>query len=100
MADTYTIKSGKAYIAKDPDATLDYPFDWSAWLADIEDEYASHEIVVDEGLTLVSSSYADGVITPFVSGGTLSQKHAVTCRITTVGGRIDDRTIYLDIKDR
>ena len=50
---------------KDPDAKLDYPFDWRAktnghgdsdWLAPSE-MIVSYVITVDDGLTLLSSSH-------------------------------------------
>ena len=85
---------------KDPDATIDLPLDWSEWLADISDTHASHSIAVTGGLVVDSSSYAAGIITVWVSGGTVGATATVRCRIVTTGGRTDDRTWYLKIKER
>jgi hypothetical protein len=85
---------------KDPNAVLDFPISFAAWLADIADTYASHTVVVTGGLTLVSSSQAGGVITPILSGGTLKATASFTIHITTTGGRQDDRTFYLKIVGR
>ena len=77
---------------KDPDAVLDYPVDFSEWLADISDTYASHTILVSAGLTLDSSSESGGIITPILSGGVVGTTETFTVRITTTGGRTYDRT--------
>lgn len=81
----------------DPDATLDWAFDWSAWLADGE-TITSHETVPD-GVTVDSSSESAGVVTVWVSGGQLGSAR-VTCRITTSAGRVDDRTRMLYVRER
>ena len=85
---------------KDPDAVLDYPVDFSAWLLDISDTYASHSIIVSDGLTVDSSSESGGVITPILSGGVVGATEHFTVRITTTAGRTDDRTFYLKIVER
>lgn len=85
---------------KDPNAVLDYPISFATWLADISDTYASHTVIVTGGLTCNSSSQAAGVITPILSGGTVGQTATFTIRITTTGGRTDDRTFYLKIQER
>lgn len=88
-------------IVKDPQAVLDYSWDWSAWLAGIGDTYASHTIFQETGgPTTVGSAQTAGIISAFISGGVPDAKHRVTCRIVTVGGRTDDRSIFLKIKDR
>ena len=86
---------------KDPDARLDYPFNWAQWLP-FGDVLASAEYVVDPGLTLSSfppPSLSDTVATPFLEGGTVGQTYEVVCRITTAEGRIEDSTIAIYIAD-
>lgn len=85
---------------KDPNAVLDYPVDFSAWLADITDTYDSHTVTCTGGLVCNSSSESAGVITPLLSAGTLGETATFTIRITTTAGRIDDRTFYLKIQER
>jgi len=85
---------------KDPDATLDYTFNWLPWLAPISDTITDVEWVPDEALTVESSSNTTARATAFVSGGTAGETLRLTCRITTAGGRIDDRTIILKIVNR
>lgn len=87
---------------KDPNSTIDIPFDWRKYLADITDTVVSHEIVLDAGLTDEGSQTIDGITTVFISGGTVPGKLPVTCRITTAStpARKEDRTIYLLIEER
>ena len=88
---------------KDPNAILDYPISFAAWLTDIGDTYASHTILTSAGtggLTCDSSSQSTGIITPILSGGVVGETAWFTIRIVTTGGRTDDRTFYLKIKER
>lgn len=79
----------------DPDATLDYEWDWTGWLG--TDTIATAEIILPTGddmtLTATVPVVADGIVTTWLSGATLGMSYRVTCRITTVAGRTDDRTI-------
>jgi len=104
MTDTFVISgagsSVKATILKDPDAVLDYTFDWTAWLAGIADTLASQQMVVDTGITLNSSSIDGSKVIAWLSGGTAGTTYRVTCRVVTAGGRTDDRSIYIKIVER
>lgn len=101
MVDTYTIStSGKATITKDPQAKLDYIWDWTAWLADIGDTIISQLVTLDSGITLVSSGLVGATVVAFISGGTVGTTYRATCRITTNGGRIDERSIFIKIVER
>ena len=83
---------------KDPHATLDYGVDWATWLG--ADTIASVTWVVPAGLTLVSQSNTTTVAYVWLSGGTAGTTYQVVCRVTTAGGRIDDRTLELICKER
>lgn len=87
---------------KDPNATLDYTFDWGPWLAPLGDAISTVEWVADTGLTVVSSSHTTTTATAVVSGGIAGTEMNLTCRITTTGPpvRTDDRTIVLTIVNR
>lgn len=90
---------------KDPEAVLDYAFDWTAWLADSE-TITDYQVAVpaDSGLTLGTSSYAPsltgGVVTCWLSGGTIGKSARVTCHIVTDAGREDDRSITIRVYER
>ncbi len=87
---------------KDPDATLDYEFDWAAWLDVVGDSIASVEFVLSSGLTLVSQSNTASTATAYVSGGEDGEEETLTCRITTSSTppRVDDRSVTLWIVER
>ena len=85
-------------FVKDPDAVLDYSFSWVDWLAEGETIVAFE--VTPAGVTLDSASHDAGVVTAWVSGGTLRTPASLTCRITTSQGRVDDRTITLRVRER
>jgi hypothetical protein len=86
---------------KDPNATLDFGFDWSQWL----DE--SETIV---GFTITTSpcgiineydtSTTAGSVIVWLSSGSIGQRYSVACLIETSASRIDERTIKIDVKDR
>lgn len=91
---------------KDPDATIDITFDWSAWLNDISADPNNPVTISDVTFTVngVSSvgSFSNGTqVTVFVSGGTPGSAATVACLITTLTtpSRTDERTIYLDIAE-
>lgn len=89
-----------AAIKKDPDATLDYMVDWSDWLAPLADVIVSVLWVPSAGITVESFSNTSATATAFVSGGVVDVDEFLTCRITTAGGRTDDRTIHFSMIDR
>jgi hypothetical protein len=86
---------------KDPAALLDYSWDWSAWLAEVADTISSATVAVPAGLTAVGSPVvSDTAVTQRVSGGAVDSAYTLVCQITTAGGLIDERSIYLTIADR
>ena len=104
MADTYvetgTAPSIKYTITKDPDSVLDYTWDWEDWLDDITDTLSSHSLVPETGITVDSSSIVAKTVVAWISGGTAGTTYRVACRVVTAGGRTDDRSIYIKIKER
>lgn len=86
-------------IEKDPNATLDYSFDWSEWLG-ADETITTASVTVPDGLTLGTVSQLSGVVTAWISGGTDATEYEVICRITTSESRIDDRTIILRCRQR
>ena len=95
---------------KDPDAVLDYKFDWKAltngsgtsdWLAAAE-TIASYTIDEDTGITVDSSSRTDAntSVTVWLSGGTAGTDYAVRCEIVTNASRTDERTMMIAVRER
>ena len=103
MADGFVVStSGKVTIIKDPNAVLDYTVDWTAWLAEIADTIATRTIIVPSGIICDSSviTGANLKVTAWLSGGTVGQTYQVTYRITTAGGRTEDRSFFVKIKEK
>lgn len=84
---------------KDPDAILDYEFDWSAWLQSGE-TIASNEVTVIGSITKESVTANDTAVAAWVSGGTVGETATIACKITTSAARTDERTISLRIRER
>lgn len=95
----YKVDVGKAEYVKDPDATLDYTFDWTDRLAE-DEEITNTEIIVPEGMTLLYMENTAKTVTCWLSGGVATLRYWITCRITTNQGRVDDRSISIWIKEQ
>lgn len=91
-----------ATYKKDPNATVDFKVDWTAWLLPVGDAIASVTWIPSTGITVVSSSFTVNSATAFISGGTEGETATLTCRITTSSTppRIDDRTLNIAIVSR
>jgi hypothetical protein len=86
---------------KDPQSTLRHGMDWRDWLDEGETITGTPLVNVSPaGLTIDQVATADGVVSWRVSGGALGVKYTATCRITTSGGRTDERSILYEIGDR
>lgn len=90
-------------MIKDPIAKLDFGFNWrpegEEWLED-DEIIASYIITVPAGITKVTDSQAAGIVTVWLSGGTVGTWYSVACKITTSKGRTDERTIQIEVQER
>lgn len=87
-------------IIKDPDAVLDYTFSWKDWLSGIGDQIVTHVITAAPGITVDSEIPSTKKVVVWLSGGTVGTTYSVACKVTTVGGRTDERTIYVKVEER
>lgn len=89
-------------IEKDPDAVLDYYWDWTDWLPDGEAIDEAEFESSDEDLVVDDSVIAGSKVIAILSGGTPGTFPTVTCRVTTNGTppKTDDRTIRFEVKER
>jgi hypothetical protein len=88
-----------AQFSKDPQATLDYQIDWTAWLAST-DYIATSTWTTPTGLTAVSNMTTTTTTTIWLAGGTAGGRYEVVNTITTAAGRIDERTLTIIVTDR
>jgi hypothetical protein len=107
MSETFELQANGTYqILKDPDAVLDYTFDFTDWLDLVSDTINTAVCsIVDAPTTggaVNSSAIVGKKVVAWVSGGTPGKKIALRCRITTNNSpaRVDDRTVYLKVKER
>lgn len=84
---------------KDPDAVLDYQFDWSDWLPD-GDTIDSYTVTEEDGITVDSDSATSTAVTVWLSGGAAGENYNVVCHIVTTAGREDDRTAVIVVKEK
>jgi len=97
---------------KDPDAILDYKFDWAGltnntkgaradWLG-VGETISSYDITPSVGITVDSHSVTDNdtSVTVWLSGGEEGVDYIVVCRVSTTAGRTDDRTITISVINR
>lgn len=84
---------------KDPDAVLDWRWDWTEWLADGETIVTS-TMTVSAGLVLDSSSNSPTSATAWLSGGTPGTPYTVANRVVTSAGRTDERTVTIRVTNR
>lgn len=97
-------------FTKDPDAVLDYVFDFAAATngtgstnyLESGETISTAIIAPDAGITVDSSSITDSntSVTVWLSGGTIDSEYDVTCRINTSANRTDDRTITISVKQK
>ena len=83
---------------KDPVATLDYTWDWTAWLG--EDEILTATFTPDPGITVESSTFTPKTAVARVTGGSPATTYQVACTIQTVANRTDKRTAVFLIKQQ
>lgn len=89
-----------ARYLKDPNAVLDYGFDWGTdgWLG--ADTIATSTWTVPAGLTSEATTNTATTATVWLSGGTAGQVYEVTNRIVTAAGRTDERSFTIRVENR
>lgn len=80
----------------DPQAVLDYVVDWSTYLG--ADTISTSSWTADSGITVESDEFDDTSTTIWLSGGTRNHRYGLTNHILTAGGRDDEWTIYVLVK--
>lgn len=86
-------------FVKDPQATLDYVFDWGPWLTN--DTITNSQWTVPSGLTNeAADTPSESTTRIFLSGGAEGENYTVTNRITTNAGRTDERSIEIRVRQR
>lgn len=92
------------YQLIDPDETLDYTFNWAAFLAETgspADTIQSASWFVTPAGPLLSNQLNDATTaTTFISGAMLGQVYVLTNRVVTAAGRTAERSVTLACENR
>lgn len=83
---------------KDPDEKLDYDLDWTERLA--TDTITTSTWIVPVGLVSEEETFTATSTVIWLTGGTLGASYDILNRIETVGGRIMDQTVTLEIDSK
>jgi hypothetical protein len=83
---------------KDPQAVLDYYIDWSDLLAG--DDIVTSTWATPDTVVLGAQGVLGAYTQIWVSGGEPDAVAAITNHIVTTGGREDERTIYLVMRQQ
>ena len=93
--------SATADWVKDPNALLDFTFDWTDWLVagdsistfnvSVKPSDHTNQIVVEQ------TTEQDGNVVLWLSQGRKNTRYFVECSIVTAEGRRDDRTKILKV---
>lgn len=87
-----------ATFLKDPNAVLDYTLDWNIWLG--TDTISTGVWTVPAGITKGAETTTTTTTKVILSSGTAGTSYDVACRIVTVGGLTEDRTITIQVQER
>lgn len=90
-----------ATVEKDPSAILVYTIRWAGWL-EAGDTIDTGAVVwtVPTGVASITESATTTTTSIKLSGGTAGQVYLVRCKVTTVGGLTDTRTLQMMVNDR
>jgi len=92
------IKVYGAVDPKDPTVKKDYGFDWTSWLEG--DTISDSDWEISVGTVILSNPSNDTTHTKvWVEGGVNKERAILTNRITTAGGRTDERSLLIPILD-
>ena len=83
----------------DPDAILDFAWDWGDWLAEVDDALESVSVPSGAQIQVLASGVV-GTKSVCVLTGIEPGTWPLTFSIVTAAGRRDDRTIFLEVRNR
>lgn len=83
----------------DPNAVLNYTFDWSDWLDD-GDTINSATVTASTGLIVDSTTVGTTAVTVVISTDGSLGARGLKCSITTAAGLQEDRTEQLNVEQR
>lgn len=102
-----TDNPAKPWADFDTNAQRTIPFEVEDWLAEMGTTYAGHEVIAPAPLELVDDPYDPDLktiaITIKVADGasfTVGRQYPFTVRLTGADSQVDDRTLWLKLRNR
>ncbi len=92
-----------AIMVKDPDARIDFEFDWLAACPDGQAVVASNWTVVPGeagGVVVAAAAYDLMQSTVTLTGGVAGHVYRVSNRVTLSDGQIDERSVTIRVEER
>lgn len=92
-----------AMMVKDPDARIDFEFDWHAACPDGQAVVASQWTVIPGdagGVTIAAAAHDLTRSTVTLAGGIAGRVYRVTNRVTISDGQIDERSVTIRVEER
>lgn len=90
-----SVSAPLAVYGKDPSATKDYSIDYSQWLGD--DTLSASSWSVPSGLVDGGGLLSAETTTIWLGGGVAGVSYDVVNTVTSSGGRIDRRTLRINV---
>lgn len=87
-------------FVKDPSARKDYQFDWSDWLSGDTISASSWTISPANELSQYAASNTTTTTTIWLQNGTSQKDYTVTNQITTAGGRIEQASFIVRVREQ
>ena len=84
---------------KQPAEILDYDVDFTDWFTNRTDSPASHIVVAETGITVVSGTRTGNVVKVILSGGTDNASYKITVRLTTTAGLVKEADFTVKVKE-
>jgi hypothetical protein len=84
---------------KDPDERLDFAFDWATSFLAEDETITSYAVTAPAGIVIDTDSETAGVVTVWLTGGTVDVSYPILCRVTTSTGRIKDEVRVVRVRD-
>jgi len=95
-----------ASYTKAPGSTLDYSLDWGSWLQAGEIIVGSTWAITPSqapqtgDATIQQSAVVIAITTAWLQAGVVGVQYTVTNTVTTSLGRVDERSILVDVENR
>lgn len=84
---------------KQPSEILDYDVSFDDFFSNRTDTPATHVVIAEPGITVVTSTRTGNVVKVVLQGGTAGQTYKITVRLTTSAGMVKEADFKVTIKE-